>query len=573
VDAIAVKGGIRAGVASGSVTLFACVAVIATTPDDAYWIGDCGAKALLARHLVSTGFGSLVFDYPASALDPSGAAFPIVPPFAVRHGNDFVSQYPPAYPAVAAPFLAWLGPAGLRVPAALGAAACAFLFAVWTAPVFGVRWASAGGIVLTVATPLFFYGVTVWEHSITVALVLGAVVALARRDPGRFVLGGSLVAAAGWFREETLLALPALALASYVRDRNWRDLAWIAAGAAPVVASLAAFNFAAFGNPLGVHVTANLHTRPPLIESIRHAGTLLGGLGTAPQENTALALAALTAIALGATALRGEGSRTIGLVGAALIGASIWSRGTTSIFRADVPFIELARYNGLAVQLPFVCLAGFGAARIARDSACAPLRLGILTGLGFLAFFLPFRVTVSEFAIGGHWGPRMLLPAAPALVALALAAVQRPAGVPNRVGRAIWALGIGAGLLSSALAMTLLVAQKREASALQQRISAAPQEVLVTTHPALGQHLAEIWGDRPMLLARNPAGLAGLTVNLRDRGFDEFLLIWKPTPQALPARVGNARCTPAGRHTGIHVRRIFDVDLLVCTLPGAASSR
>ena len=63
-----------------------------------------------------------------------------------------MSQYPPAFPALAAPFLALLGPAGLRVPAALGTAACAALFVLWTAPVLGWRRASFGGLALGVAT-------------------------------------------------------------------------------------------------------------------------------------------------------------------------------------------------------------------------------------------------------------------------------------------------------------------------------------------------------------------------------------------------------------------------------------
>jgi hypothetical protein len=221
--------------------------------------------------------------------------------------------------------------------------------------------------------------------------------------------------------------------------------------------------------------------------------------------------------------------------------------------------------------MPLVCLAGIGAVRVFRDPTCAPLRLGIVTGLAFLAFFLPFRVTVSEFAIGGHWGPRMLLPAAPALVALALAAVRRPAGLRNRVGTVVAALFLGAGLLSTALAVSLLDAQKREVAALQRLLASTPQEVMVTTHPALGQHLAELWGDRPLLLATDPAELAAVASRLAERGVAEFLLVWQPAPRFGPPRIVGARCTPAGRHTGVRVHRIFDVDLYTCTFPRAAS--
>jgi len=222
--------------------------------------------------------------------------------------------------------------------------------------------------------------------------------------------------------------------------------------------------------------------------------------------------------------------------------------------------------------MPLICLAGIGASRAFREAACAPLRLGIITGLAFLAFFLPFRVTLSEFAIGGHWGPRMLLPAAPAFVALALAAVQRPRGVRNRVGFAVAAVFVAAGLLSSALAVSMLDAQKRAVGALQRRLAATSQQVLVTTHPALGQHLAEFWGERALLLARNPAHLSALAADLQQRDVAEFLLVWQPRPRFGPPRVDGARCTPSGRHRDVEVRRVFDVDFYTCTFPPVTSS-
>jgi len=178
------------------VTLIACLIAIYAAPNDAVWTVDSGAKALLAEQFVETGFSKLAFDYPGAAYDPAGNAFPIPPPFAIRLDDTFVSQYPPAYPATAAPFYALLGPAGLRLPAALGVTACAFLFAFWVTPAFGTRHAAIGGLALALATPLFFYGATIWEHSITVALPLASVTLLSRPKGGGALLAGLLAGAA-----------------------------------------------------------------------------------------------------------------------------------------------------------------------------------------------------------------------------------------------------------------------------------------------------------------------------------------------------------------------------------------
>jgi hypothetical protein len=550
---------LRAGAACGAAAFLACLLAILLAPNDSVWTVDCGAKALLAEQFLATGFDRLAFEYPAAPYDPDGRAFPIPAPFAVPVGDVFVSQYPPAYPATAAPFLALLGPAGLRIPAALGVAACAFLFAFWTAPVFGERRAIAGGLALAVATPLFFYGVTIWEHSITVALPLAAVVALSRRGAARALLAGGLAGAACWYREELILMLPALALACAMSERSWREIAALALGAAVPGAALATFNNALYGHPLGVHVSYNVHASPPASQILRDVGALLSGYGADATEGALLAAAALGALALGALVVRDDRRHTLAISVAAVLGLAAWARGAGAIAGAAIPLVELTRFNGFAIQLPLFCLAGVGFARLRRTPELAPLRLGILAGLGFLAFALPFRVAFSDFSSGGHWGPRMLLPAVPALVALSLAEVTARS---RAVWRTVWVALVAAGLLSSTLSLRLLDAQKRESRALRDRIAAVEAEVVVTNFPALSQQLPALWQDRPLLLVNDAAGFSEIAHTLGREGVASFLFV-KAAYRRL-ARTPGAACELAGRHRGRHVARVFDADLLRC---------
>ena len=175
--------GFAAAAAAGAGVLAACLAVIAATPGDAYWINDCGNKALVAERLLESGFRQADFAQPGRALDPEGRWFPIPPPFALRRGTEFVSAYPLAYPALAAPGLAVWGARGLRLPAALGAAAAAALLGACLAPVLGAAGALAAGLTLGLATPVFFYGVTVWEHAPALALALAGWLLLLQPKP------------------------------------------------------------------------------------------------------------------------------------------------------------------------------------------------------------------------------------------------------------------------------------------------------------------------------------------------------------------------------------------------------
>ncbi len=558
-------GDFRSGAACAFVALVACLIAIYATPNDAVWTVDCGAKALLAEQLVETGFSRLSFDYPAATYDPLGSAFPIPSPFAIRLGDAFVSQYPPAYPATAAPFYYLLGPAGLRLPAALGVAACAFFFAFWATPVFGERRAFAGGLALALATPLFFYGVTIWEHSITVALPLASVAALARPTGARPLLAGLLPGVACSYREELVFMLPALAAACLLCNRTWREVGWLTLGAAVPGAGLALFNTVVYGHPLGVHVSYNVHASPPLREILRDLGALASGLGVNPTEGALLATSAVAALGLAVLVVRDDRRLPLAILAATALGLAAWLRGASAISSATIPFVEMMRFNGFAVQFPLVCLAGVGFARLQRTPKYAPLRIGVLAGLAFLAFALPFRVAFSDFSSGGHWGPRMLLPAAPALVALALVAVDISPGTPARsraVSRGVWFALVAAGLISSALSIRLLDDQKRESRALQQRIEAVDAEVVVTNFPALGQQLPGLWHERPLLLVSDAAGFADVARSLEREHIDEFLFV-QGAHRRLGQRPG-ARCVPAGRHRGRQVARLFDVDLLRC---------
>ena len=569
---------IRTAFACGVLALGVCLTTIYATPGDAYWIVDSGAKALISRRLLESGYAQLDLGYPAADLDPEGGAFPIPPPFAVRRGDGFVSQYPPAYPALAAPFLAVLGERGLRLPAALGNAACAWLFAFWIAPVLGRRWAFAGGLFLALATPLYFYGVTVWEHSLCVALPLAACVLLARPGRWRLVAAGALVAAACWLRAELALMGLAIAAACVARGRRWADVAALALGAAPLVAALLAFNAGVYGSPLGPHLSGNVgmpEAAGPggFAALMRDAGALLAAYGGGPREGALLFGALVACLVGGALAARRERATAAVTNIALAVGVVASLLGSLRISQAAVPFHTLPYYNGLMLQAPVICLAGIGVVQVWRRREYAALRLGVGAGLLFLALGAALRVLLTDFSSGGHWGPRMLLPAMPALVALGIAALRSGLGVargPLRRLTAATAMALAlACLASSGVATWLLDRQKREVRELQTAILSAPQEVVVTNYPALGQQLAAIWGRKPMLLVGGES-VGRVLAAARRNGLEEFLFLHRPPTGRSLGRIPGAHCSLAGQHRGRYAPVVFDLDLQSCTtLPRA----
>jgi len=576
-------GRIRAAVLSGGLAFAVCLAVLVATPADTYWINDCGNKALVAERLLETGYREIGFDYPAAALDPAGRAFPIAPPFSAARDGGFVSVYPPAYAALAAPFLAVFGPLGLRLPAALGVAACAGLLSWWLAAAVGSAWAFGAGAALALATPLFFYGITLWEHSLTVALCLGAWLLASRDVPARLFGAGWLVASACWFREEIALMGIALALAALAQWRRPAAVAWLGAGALLPVAGLALVNEIVYGTPLGVHLLASAGAGAAAsglpegraVGSARVLVSLLAGFGKGELEVALLGVAALAAPLAGWLAARHGRALVPVLVLVVIAGLAAWLLGAARTFAAARPLGELVRYNGLLVQMPMFCLAGVGFQRVFQRPEFAGIRVGVIAGALFLAFAVVVGMMSGsgygvQAGFGVHWGPRVLLPAAPAVIALAIAAARSDDGPTRRrltiVSRFALVSLVAAGLLSSAHAARFLAEQKTDARSFQALVRALAPRYIVTTHPLLAQHVSALWQEKPMLLVRDPSSLRDVIAGLRAGGAREFLFV-APGGAPVLSWIDGLDCRLVKRHRGSHLH-YFDLDVQACGFAG-----
>ena len=170
-------------------------------------------------------------------------------------GQEWFSQYPPAWPAVLAPFLAahlaWLAPPLLGL--ALGALARAGMREL------GVRPEAASALlVLLVFSPfVMFNGASLFSHMMAADLVAAIIVVQARderrRTPANPVAIGALFGLLLLTRYDVFL----LAAVPFALDAAWRrraallrDAALMAAGGLPFFAAFAGYNAAITGHPL-----------------------------------------------------------------------------------------------------------------------------------------------------------------------------------------------------------------------------------------------------------------------------------------------------------------------------------
>ncbi len=560
--------------ATGAGVLATCLAVIAATPGDAYWINDCGNKALVAERLLETGFRQAAFAQPDPALDPEGRWFPVPPPFALRRGAEFVSAYPLAYPALAAPGLAAWGARGLRLPAALGAAVAAALLAACLSPVLGPGGAFAAALVLGLATPLFFYGVTVWEHAPAVALGLASWTLLAKPRLGAWCAAGVLVGVACWLREEMALMAPAVIAAALLGRAPLQRVAVFAAGTAAPLAALALFNQGFYGDPLGGHVAANLAggvlAGRVVAERFSALPGLLGGFGHGAGERRVFTLLALALPLAGALAPRRARESSWLPLALAAAGLAVWGLAAARMLAGPSRLQELVQHNGLLLQWPLVALAGLGIACVLRDAPWSGLRVGVLASLLYMVLVLVAGILLpsgfgAQVGAGVHWGPRVLLPALPALVVLAAAgaAGRAPAA------RLAWVALALAGVASSALSVWFLAQQAGDGARFAERLRGERTRVIVTPNPFLGQQLASLWKERPMLLTLDAAALQAASLAVRRAGEPGFVFI-APAGARLGSTLPGVGCEPAFQYRGSYLD-YFDLDVERCVFASPAS--
>ncbi len=531
--------------------------VTCTLPLHSFWIIDCASKGLLAERIAETEFERLDFEYHAKPVDPNFKFFP--KHLAVPLGQGYTSTYPPAYSMLAACCYSLVGSPGLRVPAALGVSLSAAFLVVLLVPSIGTAAGVIAGLVLGLATPLLFYGVTVWEHSLVVALFLGSCICIDQRSKLRASIAGLLMAVACCFREDALLLFASMAIVLIaVRSMRPVALAFLLAGALPLAALVVTYA-TIYGELLGPHLIPEIHLSRTSATPGQRSNplfVLLAGVGATPKEQWAFLIVFAAMLALGLVSSRRKSLQAMAAVVAVLVGTGLWGFATWKTLTSSSPLWELLRFNGMLFRVPLSCFIGLGVASLSRGENERRLRLTVAASLLFAASIIAFEFTTRSgvaSGIGVHWGPRLLSPVFPAIVALGAVTFHRileDRPIRSRVGlTALAGLTTLVAVLSSAQSIWFLAHQKFEAERLQDQIRAIPQEIVVCSIPVLPMHLASLWDEKKMMAVRDGSQLVELTRDLRAMKLEEFLLL-VPAGSRVSESFAGCKFTRVLRHRG-----------------------
>lgn len=203
-------------------------------PQDVFFSGDAGLKALLSKQL---GSGQLRFDLVPPALPWvqnlwNNGLYPFETPFVYNLGNKYWITFPYTFPLITAPFYALFGYRGFYVVPLVAT------WAIWLSFYWAGRrlklnnWLIAIGLAVVIfASHLSMYSAMYWEHTLAVALAFhgfstllipGERQGLSKKDA---IISGILIGLAVWFRPEFLCLVGILIGLVYLASlQNFRQL-------------------------------------------------------------------------------------------------------------------------------------------------------------------------------------------------------------------------------------------------------------------------------------------------------------------------------------------------------------
>ena len=511
-------------------------ATLTMLPVRSFWGNDTENKFLLLKSIVASGYRDFSIRWPGSALDPGLEFQPLPPPWSVVRDGKVYSVYSPVFALLSSfPFRAF-GFAGLLV---LPFCASLLLFAgvARIASRLGT-YTAAMPVAIGVAalcTPLWFYGVQFWEHSVGVCAATWSVAyALDWLQAGKLrslVIAGLCAGIGIWFRDELYLFAAvqlALLLASQ-RVRARTAVTFIGAMIAGLV-PLWLLQWRTLGAPFGFHLEAHALSVSGVGELLATRAASLQALLVAcsDQPGTSLVLAAPYLVplvmyprlserwfhyTLPVLALLALGSPISVLWGYTTAESTMtWTYQTNALF-STTPLLALGLVRHRGTQ---------GAWAAGSDRAAKHVR-GLALGYALLyALLAPSAMSFS----GIHWGNRFLLVLYPLFAALAAAnLVAWWRDHRSAWGRAALLVAAVVSLAAQCWSIALLNQKKEFTSRLNEMVALRAPSAIVTNVWWAPQELFLVFHDRPIFLLDPSANYETLLARLAAGDQETFLLV------------------------------------------------
>lgn len=394
--------------------------LVASRPQGVFWSVDEGGKFLYLQNVLRTGDARADLVYLGREIDPQLKYVPFV--YWAKQDSKIFSWWPVAISLLSLPFYQLFGWMGLYIlPAAAGGLCTLFTGLITQHLCPKSKWAGITASMITgLATPILFYSIMFWEHTLSVALILAAFwIALRNLDRNEqrwMVLAGILASLSMYLRTESGTIIIALGI-GMLWLRRWKSLFRFSAGVISTALGWLLFNWLIMGHPISRQF------------DIIVGSNSFRGLETAGPKF-------LGYILFNAPALNGFNLSTLWLaVGslctliallAPLLGQKWWLTipaylGVFGICSWGLFFpIEYKLVSGAVLVMPFLIFTGWG---LINKQLWKTSYFPLLFTLSSVIYGIVYLNRAWIQAGGVQWGPRYLLGMFPLAVVAAVSGI------------------------------------------------------------------------------------------------------------------------------------------------------
>ncbi len=542
-----------------TVALMALVYIVTMIlmPNQGLWIVDNENRFLQVQALADNGFSDYAIDWPGHAIDPeldmSPLRFNPEGSFQAAKNGQLISVFQPAFILISAVSYRLFGFGGLYI-LPLGAALLLLIGVARLASVLYLEKSAAHlAVFLTgLATPVWFYSQTFWEHTTAACLcVWGMVLVMRFLDGNRWrdlAVGFAFLVAAVFFRDVLGIFAGLVLVLLLIRDRKQGLKLILVAGAVLVggVTLLMLLQWCTTGKPLGFHADTLIGSGSSLADHLMHRPRLFYLLFCAahPERGWSLLMAAPFVIAFLVRPRLAE-SRLPGILPrwalAALISGGVF---LAAFFNSPNSLGFLLMANSFFLASPILILG------LVRRKEAGWISTGddLLLTVACLYLIAYSLVAPWAGAVSLHWGGRPVFALYPFFAVLAAGNLSRwlkaLSGKGFHGGSIIIGLLVLASLVAQVGSVELLGRKKAFSEKLSRTVADFPQPVVVTNVWWLGHEMYSVFFDKSIFYVRSQEKLDRLEADLYARGIREYVYISRPRPG--PKRPGVMRIMDDG---------------------------
>lgn len=512
------------------VTTFLCV------EKRGFWIVDNANKFIQLQAINKSNFSDFSLPWLGRSIDPDYQYNPMPPPFSVVRNNKLYSVYPPLFATISVLFYRLFSFPGLYLlPLLFSIFGLMGLLKIANIINLGKISQSLAFIIAGLCTPLWFYSIVYWEHSIALCLCIWSILYCLRflyTASYKYLILGSLISTCAiYFREELFLFCFTLlgALLIIQHQHKLKTTSIFLTTITVNIVPLLFFNWITIGYPLGFRTTSNLSIGSGIIEYITTRPLVFYHLFLKSSQNMFLSLIIATPLII-LFLLHPRLRKRLFSLGFTLLSIFAFVISIYYLYShlsSNAPINQIYYSNSLFVVAPVLALALMRYKD--REEKKIILRMEnwiwiIAVGYSFLfTFVTPF---VTSWGI--HWGNRILLLIYPLLAVSCAKNIENWYRLSNR--RINWQTIICVLALLTSIgiqfySINILHRKKTFSYHLNQEIQDYKGDVIVTNVGWAPQAIFSVFFSKMIFYESTKERYYQLTEKLFSKGHNEILFV------------------------------------------------